>query len=338
MEAYLKKHHLLYGVCAAGDFPELPQVLHQKNRALQGFAEQDVEKRISPELALPGVQSIVVLAMPYQKDLAFAPDGLARGIVSQSALGRDYHLLLREHLEAVARFLGLTEYRAFVDTGPLVDRAVALRAGLGHLGKNQSLITPLGSMVFLGYLLTTAQLAPTPPQTAGACGSCTACLRACPTGALSEAGFCLEKCVSYLTQKKGLLTLAEMAGMGEALYGCDACSLACPANRAFAGEPFEDQEAARPRLWEILELSEAGFRARFGATAAGWRGRRILQRNAVIALYHQGADISPCLTHPAQLVRDTARRLLGREDPEKEDGHGRLEHPGAAGQHSGRDH
>ena len=106
MEAYLKKHHLLCGVCAAGDFLELRPVLRQKNGALQGFAEQDVEKRISPGLALPGAQSIVVLAMPYRKDLAFAPDGLARGTISQSALGRDYHLLLREHLEAVARLDG----------------------------------------------------------------------------------------------------------------------------------------------------------------------------------------------------------------------------------------
>lgn len=282
-----------------------------QNQKLGGFAEQDIEKRISPALSLPGVKSIVVLAMPYRKKLLVPPDDKARGHISQSALGEDYHRLLKAHLEAVAAFFEPHEYRAYVDTGPLVDRAVACRAGLGSLGKNQSLLTPGGSMYFIGYLLTTRELAPTPHAAQKVCGACTRCLRACPAGALSEEGFAMEKCISYLTQKKGLLTLEEMRSMGRQLYGCDVCQLACPHNRG-QGEPFSDLEAAMPQLEELLSISEKEFWERFGSTAAGWRGRRIFQRNAVIALFNQGGDIAPYRAHPAELVRQTVARLEGR--------------------------
>ncbi len=312
---YLQQHNLLAAVGTAADFPQLYPVLLARNASLRGFAEPDIFKRLSPQSLLPGARTMVMVAVPYKKQMHCEPDSALRGIISQSAVGEDYHRLLGTHLEALAGLWGLTEYKIFVDTGPLVERAVAQRLGLGICGKNQSLITARGGMVFLGGLLTTAEVPPLEtPAPPGGCGDCTACLRACPTGALTGDGFVMERCVSYLTQKKGLLTRAEMAGMGRALYGCDVCSLACPHNQKEPGDPFFDREAAFPELRGLLELSENEFRQRFGGTAAGWRGRRVLQRNALIALFHQGADIRPYLNHPAQLVRETARRLREEEE------------------------
>jgi len=223
-----------------------------------------VARRGDLSLTLPGVRSVIVVGHEYfQEDPPGVPDDPSRGVIARYARGRDYHKVVKKKLTALGKWLeagaapAAVSWRAYVDTGPLLERELAQRAGLGWLGKNTMLIHPRkGSFFFLGVLLTDLALEPDEPFTADFCGSCTACLDACPTGALlgrDEDGAPVldaTRCISYLTIEHRWAIHAELAArMGNRIYGCDICQEVCPWNVRFAEVAAERGYAAR-EAWE----------------------------------------------------------------------------------------
>jgi epoxyqueuosine reductase len=290
------------------------------------------ERRGDPRKALAGARSVVVVALNYNtahprthEARGVAEGEAPRGWISRYAWGDDYHDVLREKLEALvgamrAEFTEPFEARAYVDTGPIVERIAAKYAGLGWLGKNTCLINQQkGSWLFLGTILTTLELEPSIgtklPATSSAtslaassdgpardlCGSCTRCLDACPTGAF-PAPYVLDarRCISYLTiELRGSIPEEFRAAMGSAVIGCDICQDVCPWNRkapmsalaAFQPRTFDaDGSEARgqslfaPELEWLASLTQEEFSRIFRKSAAKrakWRG---LVRNACMAL------------------------------------------------------
>ncbi|ADG07204.1 epoxyqueuosine reductase [Kyrpidia tusciae] len=319
----------------AAAMPALPlrslgRILEKRRQAgwMCEFEAENTADRIDPLRSLPCAQSVVAVAMPYRNRRwdTPRPPGL-RGALSKYAWGEDYHRVLRGRLGALADRLATTAgreitVRAAVDTGPLVERAFAEAAGLGRVGKNGCLyVEPYGSWVFLGLLLTDLRIEPErtdPPGEVGSwrnegprvdgqadpdvfalCGTCDRCLRACPTDAFEAPGVLnANRCLSYVTQMKGLLPEEFQAPMGTRIWGCDICQAVCPINRRAAcapehleeiGEPGPESDRefldrAYPDLVELLTMSRRSFERRFGVTAAAWRGVHTLRRNAASAL------------------------------------------------------
>lgn len=287
------------GFTSADPFIELKDILirHRTKGYESGFEEPDLDKRIDPSLTLEQPRSIISIAVAYPSKLKEPPrsePGSYRGILSRSAWGTDYHHVLRSRLERLEAWIlaRIPEARlkSMVDTGALVDRAVAERAGLGWIGKNCAVITPeWGSWVYLGEMITNLPFPPDKPLTES-CGDCTICVDACPTGALVGPGqLNAQRCVSYLTQTKGLIEDDELKRkIGNRLYGCDTCQMVCPKNKgkhAFHHEELvPDHELVKPLLKPLLTMSNREFKERFGQSAAAWRGRKPIQRNAILAL------------------------------------------------------
>jgi epoxyqueuosine reductase len=286
------------GFASADPFVELKERLltHRERGHESGFEEPDLDKRVTPELHLPGARSILAVAVAYPSKLTKPPrsePGAYRGILSRSSWGQDYHHVLRDRLERLTAFIKErvpdARMESMVDTGALSDRAVAERAGIGWSGKNCSIITPeLGSWVYLGEIITDLPFPPDTPVLDG-CGDCTLCIDACPTGALVGPGqLDAKRCISFLTQTKDIIPLEFREKIGNRLYGCDTCQQVCPKNKGknFTHHPelTPDPEQVKPLLLPILDMSNKQFKAFFGSTASAWRGRKPIQRNAVLAL------------------------------------------------------
>lgn len=317
--SFAEENNLTTGICSAEDFDFLRPVLERRNHLLKGFAEQNIEKRISPKLTFSNVKSIIVLAMNYNKKISFLHDNELRGHFSIGAVGTDYHILLKEKLLQLASLLQnhAVSFQAFVDTGALVDREIALRACIGYRGKNCSIHIPeKGSMVFIGYLLIDKLLSPSSKTFLESCGDCKKCIASCPSGALSEnEPFAIQKCISYITQKKGLLSHWEMKTIGLQLYGCDICQITCPHNQNNRLSDFVSSEEITPLLSSILSLSNKQFQETIGKTAAGWVGKKIIQRNAVAVLGNIRKKeslfvLQKCLFDIRPLIRHTAVKAI----------------------------
>ncbi|WP_038088596.1 tRNA epoxyqueuosine(34) reductase QueG [Tumebacillus flagellatus] len=288
------------GVTTADPFQETMEHLqmYREHGHESGFEHPVIEERIDPRLTWPNAKSIIAIALAYRTEQtqgAKKPEGL-RGQMSVYAWGMDYHLVLKQKLELLgARLQELVgrpiEIYNTVDTGPLVDRAVAQRCGIGWLGKNCSIITEKhGSWVFLGQLVTDVNIEPNVPSPPPQCGDCPdLCLKACPTKALVNPFMTdSSKCLSYITQMKGLIPEEYRSKLGRRLWGCDTCQVVCPKNREAAfGTTVEfdpEPEFAFPDLMHLLDLSNKQFRREYGNSAAAWRGAKVMQRNAIIAL------------------------------------------------------
>jgi epoxyqueuosine reductase len=282
-------------------------------------------ERVDPQRLLPGARSVIAVALSYAPP---QPEPASWHPVARYARGRDYHDVMRPRLErlaaAVAEIAGpATRSRAAVDTSAVLERDLAARAGLGWFGKNTNLLAPeLGSYFFIGIVLTTAALAPDGPLP-DRCGTCTACLEACPTAAFVGA-YVLDarRCISYLTiEHRGGIEPALAAGLGSWLFGCDVCQEVCPWNRRAATTreaAFVPPEALEPPE-ALLELDAPGFRRRFRGSALSRSKRRGLRRNAALWLGNQRrADCVPLLRRALEddddVVRDAARWALGRVD------------------------
>ncbi|WP_217586082.1 tRNA epoxyqueuosine(34) reductase QueG [Lentibacillus saliphilus] len=263
-----------------------------------GFEKGSIEERTEPRRLMPEAQSILSIAIAYPSRMQRPPKGEKgnrRGIFCRASWGRDYHVGLRERLEKLAAFIQSERPDAItkimVDTGELSDRAVAERAGIGFSGKNTAIITPeYGSFVYLGELLTNIPFEPDHPLEDG-CGDCTKCIDACPTGALVEGGrLNAQKCLAFLTQTKDFLPDTYRSKLGNALYGYDTCQVVCPYNKQvdFHLHPeFEPEpEVAKPKLVPLLTMSNREFKETFGHVSGSWRGKKPLQRNALLALGH----------------------------------------------------
>ncbi|CAM2974381.1 hypothetical protein HMPREF1208_01227 [Staphylococcus sp. HGB0015] len=211
---------------------------------------------------------------------------------------------------------------SMVDTGVLSDRAVAERAGLGFVGRNSFVIHPdLGTYTYLGEMLVNIPFPPDDPIMES-CGDCTICVDRCPTGALVGDGqLNSQKCISFLTQTKGYLPDEYRYKIGNRLYGCDTCQQVCPKNRGINIEQDDiilEPEILKPRLVPLLKMNNKTFKNTFGHLAGAWRGKKPIQRNAIIALAHfKEEDAIPDLKEvaendPRPLIRATAFWAIGQ--------------------------
>ncbi len=294
----------LVGVTAAGPFCETMQTFQQRVDA--GYLSQwrytrgDIEQICTPELTLPAAKSIVCTATSYWCDAQphdpHAPG--MRGAVSRHAWGYDYHRVIRGRLEQLGTFIRdrfpPAQCVGCVDTGPLVDRAAAVRAGIGWFGRNGNVLTAeFGSYVFLGELITSLELEPDTPLRKH-CGKCAQCLTRCPTGAILDDGTIdARRCISDATQLKSPIPRPLRKAIGNRIWGCDDCQTSCPVNerkeRTAKGKhhkEFEPLPHAGPSvdLAAVLHMTKSQFRDWFGPTSMAWRGKAVLQRNAAVAL------------------------------------------------------
>ena len=291
------------------------------------------DKRSQPDALVPGTCTVISARMDYLPDAAPAESILNQpelGYVSRYALGRDYHKLLRGRLARLAKrietHLGGGRYRAFVDSAPVLERALAENAGLGWIGKNTMLLNDkAGSWFFLGEIYTDIPLPPAPPKEQTHCGSCTACLEACPTDAfVSPWVLDARRCISYLTiEHAGSIPETLRPLMGNRIYGCDDCQLVCPWNK-FAQISAEPDFAPRHQLdsqalVDLFQWDEATFLARTEGSAIRRIGYERWLRNIAIALGN--APISETARtallarehHPSELVREHVAWALARQ-------------------------
>ena len=320
------------GFTTAAPFTELKNRLRRQQELgyQSGFEESDIEKRTEPLQLLEGAESIVAIAVAYPSRMQNAPvgkKGARRGIFCRASWGVDYHTALRERLKLLSAWLEAriegVRIESMVDTGALVDRAVAERAGIGWGGKNCSIITPeFGSYVYLGELITNIPFAPDRPME-DECGDCRLCLDVCPTGALIEGGqLNSQRCIAFLTQTKGTLPDEFRSHIGNRLYGCDTCQTVCPKNKGkinWIHEEFKpDPELAKPLLVPLLTISNRDFKEKFGHVSGSWRGKKPIQRNAILALAHfkeEAAvpDLVALLKRDERpVIRGTAAWALGK--------------------------
>ncbi len=258
-----------------------------------GFEHKNIEERIKPKLSLASAKTIISIAVAYPHKLKQQPQKTTykRGKFTPNSWGLDYHYILQDKLDRLAKGIEeLTadfEYKGMVDTGALVDTAVAQRAGIGFIGKNGLVISKeFGSYMFLGELITNLDIEPDQPVDYG-CGDCNRCVTACPTSCLiGDGSMNAKRCLSFQTQDKGVMDLEFRKKIKTVIYGCDICQICCPYNKGL-DNPLAteiDPELSHPELLPFLELSNGQFKEKFGHVAGSWRGKNILQRNAIIAL------------------------------------------------------
>ena len=283
------------GFTTADDFAYLEKSLRAgvEEGRTTGFEHKNIEERLDPKLSLASARTIISIAVAYPRRLPQQPQKTAfrRGKITPNSWGLDYHYILQDKLERLARGIEeLTadvEYKGMVDTGALVDTAVARRAGIGFIGKNGLVISKeFGSYMFLGELITNLELEPDQPVDYD-CGDCNRCVEACPTSCLlGDSTMDARRCLSFQTQDKGMMDLEFRKKIKTVIYGCDICQICCPYNKGIDSPPVVDidPDLAQPELIPFLDLTNGQFKEKFGLIAGSWRGKNILQRNAIIAL------------------------------------------------------
>jgi epoxyqueuosine reductase len=290
---------------------------------------RDPERRADPRLALEGAETVISVTVPYYRgDWSAAADDEPRGRIARYAWGRDYHKRIRRRLKLLARAVAAAcpdaRWLAYVDTGPMLDRAWAERSGVGWIGKNTNVIVQgQGSWMFLGEILTDVRIEPDAPAR-NHCGTCARCIAACPTGAIvGPYQLDARRCISYLTiEHRGAIPLELRPAIGTRIFGCDDCQEVCPWNRfaVATGDPdfAERPEQQTPELIPLLSLTEDGFRARYQGTALLRAKRAGFVRNVAVALGNLGdrrsvGALTNSLTRdPEPLVRGHAAWALGR--------------------------
>ena len=316
------------GICRPDAVPEaagrLRAFLAEGRHGQMGWMAEREEWRGSAAALWPEVRSVIMLAEAYTPDGdpmsgLLQPD---RGVVSVYAQGKDYHDLVKRRLKRLGRWLidvAGGEIKVFVDTAPVMEKPLAQAAGLGWQGKHTNLLgRDLGNWVFLGAIFTTLELEPDAPEVSH-CGSCTACLDVCPTGAF-PAPYQLDarRCISYLTiEHKGPVDPELRALMGNRIYGCDDCLAVCPWNKfaVAATEMGYQPRVGLPELAELAALDDAGFRVRFAGSPIKRIGRDRLVRNVLYAIGNSGlpelrAAAAGLVADPDATVADAARWAL----------------------------
>ena len=325
--------------------------LAERRHGEMGYLERNAPKRLDPQQVLAGARTIITLATSYAgPGDTEKPSGLAApsephlpanpgraqhpplaqpaAFVARYARYADYHDVLGQRLKQLSEFVNTlggagTRSLWYVDTGPILERDLAQRSGLGFIGKHTNLISRrLGNWIFLCEILTTLELEPDDAET-NRCGSCTRCLGACPTGAITSP-FQLDArlCISYLTiELKGPIPLNLRAAIGTRIYGCDDCLAACPWNR-FAREgnlmkAHRRADLTAPDLVDLLALDDAAFKRRFANTPMLRSRRRGLLRNVCVALGNIGEPsalpaLQKAAADPEPLIAEHADWAIGQ--------------------------
>ena len=310
-----------WGIARANAVPEAGERLREwlaaGNHGEMGWMAARAEQRASPEGLWPEAKSVIALAMSY----APANDPLAlaeakdRGRISVYAQGADYHKVVKKALKAMGRWLADEagcQLKIFVDTAPVMEKPLSAAAGIGWQGKHSNLLNrEHGSWLFLGFIYTTLELEPDEPAVAH-CGSCTACIDACPTQAIVAPNQVdARRCISYLTiEHAGPIPHQYRRAIGNRIYGCDDCLAVCPWNRfaaaAQANKAFAPRaELVAPALADLLALDDKAFRELFSGSPIKRIGVARMTRNCLIAAGNSG--------DPA--LRPAVRRHLASDDP-----------------------
>ncbi len=323
------------GITSAEPFIEAEHALRQrlKRGLLEGsrYDPDVVRVHTHPRELLPGARSIIAVSLSYLTDDMdeSRPGAGPRGWLARFARGVDYHRVLQDRLLALgaavqARLGHPVEIRSFADTGPLVDRSVAIRAGVGSRGKNTCVyVCEYGSWVVLGELLTDIELEPDAPAPLDVCGECGVCMEACPTRSICEPYVVdVSICLSQVTQSRGFIPTSLREKMGTRIYGCDTCQTACPLNGGARPGNIDDFRSAagmgnEPELLPLLNIPHARFRELVGPTTAGWIGRTRFRRNVAVALGNLGDPAAipalvEALSAPEPMVRGHAAWALGK--------------------------
>lgn len=319
---------------------ELIEWLESGKHGEMDYLARHLEQRLDPDHLLPGVKSVICVADRHSggRDRAFDASQPARGRIARYARGRDYHAVMKKRLHALCDALAseypAAQFRACVDTAPILEREHAQRAGLGAVGKHTLLIQPgVGSYLLLAEVLTTLELDPTPSlEDHDPCGSCTRCIDACPTDAISPWSVDATKCVSYLTiEHRSAIDEDLHEPIGEWLFGCDICQEVCPHNQPTRRtRTASSHEAYQPMrdsfdLLEVLNWSENDRREAFTRSAMKRAKLPMMKRNAIIvagnALRERSDDsLQSRIEEIAQddseddVVRETAQVVLQRLD------------------------
>ncbi len=342
----------LWGVCDAappGRAGDLIKWLEAGKHGSMSWLARNVEERTDPARLLPGARSVILVADLYarrgESDPPAAQGAPPRGRIARYARGRDYHKVMKRRLLRLCDSLRAdhpeAKFRAFVDTAPVLERDLAARAGLGWIGKHTLLINArLGSYFLLGGVLTTLDLSPPPAQrpVADHCGTCTRCIDACPTDAITPYSVDARRCISYLTiEHREPIEPAFFPAIGDWIFGCDICQEVCPHNagrqQAPGNRQQEESELAptaeyAPRhdsfdLLEVLGWTEADRRRAFESSALKRARLDMMKRNALIAAANGLAErenpslrarIDQIAQDPAEpeLVRSTAQQVIDR--------------------------
>ncbi len=337
---------ILAGVTTPDPPPHLPVFenwLMQGRHASMDYLADDRSRarRAAPRLLLPACKSILLLAVPYSKPLTTPPVSeqpgspigkradRVRGKTAAYAYGKDYHLTLPKRLKALVRFIEEqvghpVSNRWYTDTGPILERDLAQRAGLGWIGKNTCLIHPkIGSYFLLSEILLDLELEADPPFATDHCGSCTRCIDACPTGCiLPDRTIDAGRCISYLTIELKEAVPTELRPlMGNWVFGCDICQEVCPWNRFAPAEGDEDFRShaglPEPDLIEELALGAEGFSRKFKDSPIKRSKRRGYLRNAAVALGNAGGPeaipaLAAAMNDPEPVVREHAAWAIQR--------------------------
>jgi len=320
------------GFAPAGGLPRwgenLTAFLAEGRHGAMDWLADTADRRARPTEVWPEARSVIVLATRHAAPGPLPPP--ERGAISAYAQGRDYHDVIKKRLKALGRWLVTRaggSVRPYCDTAPVMEKPLAEQAGLGWQGRHTLLVSPrAGGWLLLGALMSDLALPPDPPER-NRCGSCRACVAACPTGALEETGrIDPRRCLSYYTiEGPDLLPEALRPALGNRIYGCDACQAACPwtQRRAYSPDPAlaPRPDSLAPALAELAMLDEAGFRARFAGTPVKRVGRDRFVATVLIAIANSGRrELHPLAEQlrddPAEPVRTMAAwacLILGRE-------------------------
>lgn len=325
--------------------------LAAKEHGEMSYLQRNAGQRIDPQKVMEGANSIILLTASYEvesstpevpsgfhKAPGIASNGRFSGAVARYARFTDYHKVMGERLKVLSAFVDQiggkgTRSLWYIDTGPFLERDLAQRAGLGFIGKHTNLISrQSGNWLFIAEIITTLEFETDTPEN-NRCGSCTRCLTACPTQAIT-APFRLDarRCISYLTiELKGPIPVSLRVAMGNRIYGCDDCLAVCPWNRfARQGKLMREHsrpDLAQPDLLGLLALDELGFKARFAGTPILRIKRRGLFRNVCVALGNVGdssalpalaraaGELDPLITEHATwaIGQIQGRRATGKE-------------------------
>ena len=305
--------------------------------------ERSRTRRANPLEILPECKSILVLATPYSPPLALSGESEANADevhIASYAQGADYHDILPDRMKELVQFIEeqagcQVKNRYYTDTGPILERDLAQRAGLGWIGKNSMLIHPKGgSYFFISEILLDLELEPDPPFITDHCGSCTRCIEACPTNCiLPNRTLDATRCISYLTiELKDDIPVDLRDKIGDWTFGCDICQMVCPWNR-FAPEGDPAFNASRPpqTLTEELALTPQAFNQRFKGTPVKRTKRRGYLRNIAVTLGNTGDmhhlpvlqnalnDDEPMIKEHAQWAIEKIKQRVGATRPDRTD-------------------